>query len=128
MSRSRSSTRLPLPAVALGLLAAGAPYGASMSSLVLAAACLLPLLVPRTYAELARALDESLSGDELRTLRAVGAPPAHVVRAALRGQALRLVTLASLQLPALLSGAAIVEAVFGVPGVEAARVRRARGA
>jgi peptide/nickel transport system permease protein len=108
---------LPLPAVALALVAMGAPYGASVGSLVLAASCLLPLLVPRTYAELARALDETLAGDELRTLRAIGAAPAHVLRAALRGQALRLVTLASLQLPVLLSGAAIVEAVFGVPGI-----------
>jgi len=84
---------------------------------VAAALSLSPLLVPRVYAQSVRALDEALRGDDTRTLRAVGAAPARVARAALRSSALRLITLVSLQLPALLSGAVLVEAIFGLPGL-----------
>jgi peptide/nickel transport system permease protein len=108
---------LPVPALALACLAAGAPYGASLGAELVAAACLLPLLLPRVYAHISRALDDALAGDELRTLRAVGASRARVIRVALRGKVLRLLTLLSVQLPALLSGAVLVEAVFGVPGL-----------
>lgn len=107
----------PVPALALGLLALGAPYGPSLGTVFAAAACLLPLLLPRVHAQLARALDEALAQDASQTLRSVGAPPARVLRAALRIQALRLLTLVALQLPALLSGAVLVEAVFGLPGL-----------
>ncbi len=107
----------PVPALAIALLALGAPYGASFGALVAAALCLSPLLVPRVYAQALRALDEALQSDDARTLRAVGAPVSRVVRAALQSSALRLVTLASLQLPALLSGAVLVEAIFGLPGL-----------
>jgi len=108
---------VPVPALALALLAAGAPYGPSFGAELAAAACLLPLILPRVYAHVAAALDEALRGDDARTLRAVGAPRARVVRVALRVQALRLLTIVSVQLPALLSGAVLVEAVFGLPGL-----------
>lgn len=108
---------LPVPAVALGLLQLGAPYGASFGALVCAALALQPLLVPRTHGQLARALDEALGSDALRTLRAAGASPSRLLRAALRTHALRLVTLVALQLPALLSGVVLVESIFGVPGL-----------
>jgi len=107
----------PVPALALALVALGAPYGPSVGALFTAALCLLPLLLPRIYAQLARALEEALLADDSRTLRAIGAPPRRVMRAALRTQALRLVTLVALQLPALLSGAVLVEALFGLPGL-----------
>ena len=108
---------VPVPALAIALLALGAPYGASTSTVAVAALCLSPLLVPRVYSQALRALDEALRSDEARTLRSVGASPRRVARAALRSAALRLVTLASLQLPALLSGAVLVEAIFGLPGL-----------
>lgn len=108
---------VPVPALGLALLALGGGYGPSAGALLAAAASLQPLLVPTVYAHLARAIDEALHGDALRTLRAAGAAPGRLRRAALRGQALRLLTLAALQLPALLSGAALVEAIFGLPGI-----------
>jgi peptide/nickel transport system permease protein len=108
---------VPVPALAVAVLAAGAPFGPSFGSAAAAAACLLPLLLPRVYAHVARALDDALADDALRTLRAAGAGPGRIVRAALRVQLLRLLTLVSVQLPALLSGAVLVEAVFGVPGL-----------
>jgi peptide/nickel transport system permease protein len=108
---------VPVPALAVAVLAAGAPFGPSFGSAAAAAACLMPLLLPRVYAHVARALDDALDDDALRTLRAAGASHRRVVRAALRVQALRLLTLVSVQLPALLSGAVLVEAVFGLPGL-----------
>ncbi|MEO6952604.1 MAG: ABC transporter permease [Polyangia bacterium] len=108
---------LPVPALAIGLLALGAPYGASVATFLCAAVALLPLLVPRTHGQLARALDEALQSDALRTLRAAGATPSRLLRAALRTHALRLVTLVALELPALLSGVVLVESIFGLPGL-----------
>ena len=108
---------LPVPTLCLGLLALGAPYGASAGALLCAALTLLPLTVPRTHAQIARALDEAWRSDALRTLRAAGASHPRLVRAALRTHALRLVTLVALQLPALLSGVVLVESIFGLPGL-----------
>jgi peptide/nickel transport system permease protein len=108
---------VPVPALALILLGAGAPYGAHLGAVLAGAVCLLPLLLPRVYAHVARALDEALAADHARTLRAVGASEDRVARVALRVQALRLVTVVSVQLPALLSGAVLVEGVFGLPGL-----------
>jgi peptide/nickel transport system permease protein len=108
---------VPVPALAVAVLAAGAPFGPSLGAATAAAACLSPLLLPRVYAHVARALDDALDDDALRTLRAAGAGRSRVLRAALHVQSLRLLTLVSVQLPALLSGAVLVEAVFGVPGL-----------
>lgn len=108
---------IPLPTLCLGLLTLGAPYGASTGALVCAALALLPLTVPRTHAQVARALDEAWRSDALLTLRAAGAPPGRLLRAALRTHALRLVTLVALQFPALLSGVVLVESIFGLPGL-----------
>ena len=111
------SYSVPLPALALAMVACGAGYGATVGGVLAAAACLLPLLVPRIYAHCTGALAEALAADDARTLRAVGASPSRVVRVALRSTALRLVTLVSLQLPALLSGVVLVEGIFGLPGL-----------
>lgn len=108
---------MPLPALALIMLACGAGYGATLGGVLAAAVCLLPLLVPRIYAHCVRALDDALAGDDARTLRAVGASPSRVAQLALRSSALRLLTLVSLQLPALLSGVVLVEGIFGIPGL-----------
>ena len=105
----------PLPSIVLALLALGAPYGPGAT--LFAALCLQPLLLPRVHAHVRRALDDAAGDDALRTLRMAGAMPAQVERAALRLHALRLVTLAALQLPGLLSGVVLVEALLGLPGL-----------
>jgi len=105
----------PLPSIVLGLLALGAPYGPGAT--LFAALCLQPLLVPGVHAQLRRVLDEAATDHAMRTLRMAGARPSQLERAALRLHALRLVTLAALQLPALLSGVVLVEALLGLPGL-----------
>ena len=108
---------VPVPALAMGMLAAGLPYGASVATTCVAAVCLVPWLLPRIHAQVARAIAESVDGDAMRTLHAVGASRSRVLRSALRVHALRLVTLLAVQLPALLSGVVLVEAIFGLPGL-----------
>ncbi len=108
---------VPVPALAMTMLAVGAPYGLSLGSVVAAAVCLLPWLLPRIHAHVARALEESLATDSMQALRAAGASQARITRAALRVQALRLLTLLGAQVPALLSGVVLVEAIFGIPGL-----------
>ena len=108
---------VPVPALAMTLLAIGAPYGLSLGSILAAAICLLPWLLPRIHAQVARGLDESLATDAMQALRATGASPARIARAALRVQAFRLLTLLGAQVPALLSGVVLVEAIFGIPGL-----------
>lgn len=108
---------VPVPAVAMGMLSAGASYGPSLTSVLAATLCLLPWLLPRIHGQVARGLDEALAADAMQTLRATGASSARLARAALRVQALRLVTLLAAQLPGLLSGVVLVEAIFGIPGL-----------
>jgi peptide/nickel transport system permease protein len=61
---------------------------------------------------------EQMGQDYVRTARAKGLSPAAVVlRHALPNSLLSLVTLFGLTLPALASGAVIVERVFGLPGM-----------
>ena len=59
-----------------------------------------------------------MSQDYIRTARAKGlTTPLIVVRHALKNTALPVLTIAGLQLAALLSGAVVVEIVFGWPGI-----------
>jgi peptide/nickel transport system permease protein len=61
---------------------------------------------------------EVLGLDYIRTARAKGLPPRRVVyRHALRNALIPVVTIAGFQVGVLIGGAAIVETVFGLPGV-----------
>jgi peptide/nickel transport system permease protein len=108
------------PQVALALLALrlGAPYGGGAFSLAAPALVLaLPSLV--TLARYQRgALLEVLRADFLRTARAKGlSERAALWRHGLRNALAPTITLLGAQVPALLSGAVIVESVFGVHGL-----------
>ncbi len=75
-----------------------------------------------TMASIARlirsAILDVMSQDYIRTARAKGlTTPLIVVRHALKNTALPVLTVAGLQLAALLSGAVVVETVFGWPGI-----------
>jgi peptide/nickel transport system permease protein len=77
------------------------------------------------------ALVDALGQDYVRTARAKGVPTWRVlVVHALRNALLPMLTLAGLQLPALLGGAFVVEETFGVPGLgyETVRAVEARDA
>lgn len=61
---------------------------------------------------------EVLSSDYVRTARAKGMPEFRVIWLhALRNALLPLITMVSLELPGLISGAAVIEIVFGWPGI-----------
>ncbi len=69
---------------------------------------------------------EQLSQDYVRTARAKGMPERHVTyRHALRNALIPLVTLVGLELPGLVSGGLVVEAVFGWPGIGLLTYQRA---
>jgi ABC-type dipeptide/oligopeptide/nickel transport system permease component len=90
-----SLRHLALPAVSLGL-----GLAALMSRMVRAS------------------MLETLQQDYIRTARAKGAPPAHLVmRHALRNALLPVVTVVGLQFGSLLGGAVLTETIFGWPGV-----------
>ena len=90
----------------------------------LARHALLPI-VCETYASLAyysrfvkSNLEEVVRQDYIRTARAKGVPPRRIlVHHALRNTLIPLVTLIGLTLPALLSGAVILEQIFSWPGM-----------
>ncbi len=108
---------VPAAAVALLLLRLGAPYGRGLGPLCAAAACLAAghsLGLAQVHRA---ALLEELGRDYVTTARAKGAGPARAYAHALANALIPLVTLLSLDLPALLSGSVLVEAVFGVPGL-----------
>ena len=61
---------------------------------------------------------EVINSDYIRTARAKGLKERKIIfRHALRNALIPIITLMGLQLPGLFSGAAIVEAVFGLPGL-----------
>jgi peptide/nickel transport system permease protein len=63
-------------------------------------------------------LEEVIRQDYIRTARAKGVPPARVIwHHAFRNTLIPLVTLLGLTLPSLLSGAVILEQIFGWPGL-----------
>ena len=88
------------------------------SHLILPAVCLSNF----TMASIARLIRSTMldvmSQDYIRTARAKGlATPVVVVRHALKNAVLPALTVAGLQLAALLSGAVVIETIFGWPGV-----------
>jgi peptide/nickel transport system permease protein len=109
---------LPTAALALLALEAGAPYGGSAASLLVAAACLATATLVRLARHQRSALLAALRADWVRTAHAAGAGEARVLlRHALPNALLPMVTLLAGELPALLSGSVIVEQVFGIRGL-----------
>jgi peptide/nickel transport system permease protein len=109
---------LPVAAVALLILRAGAPWGARSILGMLPAAAALALAETVKLARYQRAaLLDALSADYVTTARAKGHGPAGVVAHALRNALLPTITLVGSELPALLSAGVIVEQVFGLHGI-----------
>jgi peptide/nickel transport system permease protein len=108
---------LPTAAVGMWLLSAGAPYGAHAGALVAAAGCLAVSVLVTLARYQHGAVLFALRADYVRTARAKGAGPLGELRHALRNALLPTVTLLGAQLPVLLSGAIVVEQVFGVRGL-----------
>jgi peptide/nickel transport system permease protein len=109
---------LPVAAVAMLVLRAGAPWGARTLAGMLPAAACLALAETVKLAHYQRgALLDALAADYVTTARAKGHGAAGVVAHALRNALLPTVTLLGSELPALLSAAVIVEQVFGLHGI-----------
>ena len=109
---------LPVAAVALLVLRAGAPWGARTLAGMLPAAAVLALAETVKLARYQRgALLDALAADYIVTARAKGLGAAGVVAHALRNALLPTVTLLGSELPALLSAGVIVEQVFGLHGI-----------
>ena len=109
---------LPVAAVALLVLRAGAPWGARTLVGMLPAAGALALAETVKLARYQRgALLDALAADYVTTARAKGLGPAGVAVHALRNAILPTVTLLGSELPALLSAAVVVEQVFGLHGI-----------
>jgi peptide/nickel transport system permease protein len=109
---------LPLAAVALLLLQAGAPFGGrSLRTLLPAAACLALAETVKLARYQRAALLDALAAGYITTARAKGAGARAVARHALANALLPTVTLLGAELPALLSSSVIVEQVFGIPGL-----------
>lgn len=110
---------VPVLALGLLLLRAGAPYGGgSLVGLLAPALCLcLPSLVVMAQQQRA-ALRSALASDPVRGARAKGAGPLRVLLVhALPIALLPMVTLIGSQVPWLLSGSVIVERIFGLGGL-----------
>ena len=109
---------LPVAAVAMLVLRAGAPWGARTVAGMLPAAACLALAETVKLARYQRgALLDALAADYVTTARAKGHGPRGVIAHALRNALLPTVTLLASELPALLSAAVIVEQVFGLHGI-----------
>ena len=110
---------LPVAAVALLALLAGAPYGGrGLFGVLAAAGCLALTSIVRLSRHQRSALLSALRADYVLTARAKGAGPLRVLVAhALRNALLPMVTLLAGELPALLSGSVLVESVFGIHGL-----------
>jgi peptide/nickel transport system permease protein len=79
----------------------------------------LAVIQAAAYARLTRAgVQETLSEDHIRTARAYGLPERRIIwRRALRGALVPLVTLAAIDLAAIMTSAVLTETMFGLPGV-----------
>jgi peptide/nickel transport system permease protein len=109
---------LPVAAVAMLVLRAGAPWGArTLAGMLPAAACLALAETVKLMRYQRGALLDALAADYVTTARAKGHGAAGVVAHALRNALLPMVTLLGSELPALLSAAVIVEQVFGLHGI-----------
>jgi len=109
---------LPVAAVAMLVLRAGAPWGArTLAGMLPAAACLALAETVKLMRYQRGALLDALAADYVTTARAKGHGARGVVAHALRNTLLPTVTLLGSELPALLSAAVIVEQVFGLHGI-----------
>jgi len=109
---------LPVAAVAMLVLRAGAPWGArTLAGMLPAAACLALAETVKLMRYQRGALLDALAADYVTTARAKGHGARGVVAHALRNALLPTVTLLGSELPALLSAAVIVEQVFGLHGI-----------
>jgi len=109
----------PVLQIVFGLMLAWLPVGGwgTWSSLVLP---VVTLALPQVavIARMTRAaLIETLRANHIRTLRSLGLPTSVIVRHALRGAALPVVSYLGPAAAALLTGSVVVETVFGLPGV-----------
>lgn len=107
---------LPVAGLGVAALACGAPYGA-LAAIVPAAICLALPLAASTARQIERALAATLTAPFIVTLRARGLDEGAITRRALRASLGPAVALLFGQFPALLSGALVVEILFGVPGL-----------
>jgi peptide/nickel transport system permease protein len=111
---------LPLAALAMLLIRAGAPVGArGVAGIAAGAGCLALGTLARLARHQRSALLSALRADYALTARAKGGGPSTVARHALRNALLPMVTLLAAELPALLSGSVIVEEVFNLHGLGA---------
>lgn len=107
---------MPVAGLSVIALAWGAPYG-RLGALVPAALCVALPLVASTARQVATALTATLRLPFTTTLRARGLSDASVRRRALLASLGPAVALLFGQFPSLLSGALVVEVLFGVPGL-----------
>lgn len=109
---------LPVAAVALWILRAGAPYGSrSLAGMLPAAACLALAEAVRIARYQRTAVLVELAADYVTTARAKGLGRAGVVAHALRNALLPTLTLLGAEVPALIGMSVIVEQVFGLHGI-----------
>ena len=115
---------LPVQFVALALLLTASDAGWPIQglkegrSLVLPIACLAYGSVAVLSRHLRSSMLEQMGQDYIRTARSLGHSEAKVIlRHALPNSLLSLIALFGLTLPALVSGAVIVERIFGLPGM-----------
>ena len=105
---------VPVLALALWMLAAGAPFGGGVAPAICLAIPSAILLARHQRS----ALLAVLGADYMTTARAVGASPARaLLRHALPNALLPMVTLLGSQVPLLLSGSVLVERIFGIAGL-----------
>jgi peptide/nickel transport system permease protein len=115
---------LPIQLVALALLLAASDHGWPIQglngwrSLVLPIACLACGSLAVLSRHLRSSMLEQMSQDYVRTARSLGLTErAVILKHALPNSLLSLIALFGLTLPALVSGAVIVERIFGLPGM-----------
>lgn len=111
----------PVLQIVFGLMLAWLPVGGwndgAMRNTIMP---ILTLALPQVavIARLTRAaMIEVLRSNHIRTLRANGLPTSVIVRHALRGAALPVVSYLGPAAAALLTGSVVVETIFGIPGV-----------
>ena len=111
--RARAADRLrPCPVAAPGRWAGGNPQNLILPVITLA----LPQIA--IIARMTRAaMIENLRSNHIRTLRSLGLPSRILVRHALRGAALPVVSYLGPAAAALLTGSVVVETIFALPGV-----------
>ena len=111
----------PVFQIVFGLMLAWLPVGGwdggSPKNLVLPVVVLALPQVAVVARMIRAAMIETLRSNHLRTLRSLGLPTSIVVRHALRGAALPVVSYLGPAAAALLTGSVVVETIFGLPGV-----------